>query len=198
MTMGRFLVPGLAFQTILVGLLLEWLWDRRVLAAAAVATTVLIGLLSGWDVHLVPQSIRYAFRFRYFNATRTEAGFWKVQRAMGPGRKEGALALKRISKPGDSLVYGAIGVIGYYSDLFIYDRFGLVTREVALMPRREDEPLRAPGHDLKVSRSFFLKQRPTFVAHARFRGGAPGRKSERSRRRVARVARSALMAKLCS
>ncbi len=91
-------------------------------------------------------------------------------------RRDEALALKRISLPGDSLVFGGIGSMGYYSDLFIYDQYGLVTREVALRPQNDDEPLSTPGHDLRVESNFFIKQRPTYISLASFVGGDIGGK----------------------
>ena len=59
---------------------------------------------------------------------------------------------------------GAIGAVGYYSNLFVFDRYGLVTRSVAL----QDAPqvLRKPGHDKRVSLDFFLDQEPTLMGHA--------------------------------
>jgi len=174
MTMGRFLVPGLAFQTLLIGASLQWLWERsapsRRLAAGVVVAAVIVGLVPGWNVHLVPRRVRDGLRFRYFNPKRTEQELWVAQSSRPRRAKEVGLALARISKPGDSLVVGAIGSIGYYSELFIYDRFGLVTREVALRPRPVDRILRAPGHDGKVSRSFFLDQHPTYIVHLALRG----------------------------
>lgn len=181
LTMGRFLVPGFAFAVILLGVSLEAVLAlapatvrTRATLGSAVAAIIVLGLLPGWDVHLVPDAFRYQFRFRYTNPRRTEAWLWSAQKRRPLNARDGALALKRISKPGDSLVYGAIGAIGYYSELFIYDRYGLVSREVALRERREDEPLRSPGHDGEVSRGFFLPQRPTFLALASFEGGDLG------------------------
>ena len=41
--------------------------------------------------------------------------------------------LRAHAPEGASLVYGAVGAVGYFSGLFIYDTNGLVTREVALL-----------------------------------------------------------------
>ena len=170
MTMGRFLVPAFAFQTIVLGLALSRIgrhWPRTpVLRVAGALVAIVVGLLPGWNVQLVPESILRQFRFMYFNpGFKTEYERWAAQSARPDRAKHVGLALKRISKPGDSIVVGGIGSLGYYSELFVYDRFGLVSREVALRPRREEEPLRAPGHDGKVSRAFFLHEHPTFIAH---------------------------------
>ena len=185
LAMGRFLVPGLAFGTILLGLLLEWLAGHsmatsrsRAFVAGTVALTLVTGALPGWDVHLVPESIRYKFWFRYHTSAspRSEASLWSANNISMLRRRDEALALKRISLPGDSLVFGGIGSMGYYSDLFIYDQYGLVTREVALRPQNDDEPLSTPGHDLRVESNFFIKQRPTYISLASFVGGDIGGK----------------------
>jgi hypothetical protein len=71
-------------------------------------------------------------------------------------------ALKRHTRAGESIVLGAIGAIGYYSDLFIYDLYGLTSREVALLdmpPRRS-----LAAHDRAVPLSFFLQKKPTYLA----------------------------------
>jgi hypothetical protein len=175
MTMGRFLVPAFAFQAMLIALALSRLerrWPRSLrLSAAGTLVAIVVGALPGWNVHLVPESVLAHFRFMYFNpGFKTEYDRWAAQNVKPERAREVGLALKRISKPGDSIVVGAIGSLGYYSELFIYDRFGLVTREVALNPRAADEPLRAPGHDGKVSRTFFLEEHPTFVTHTVIEG----------------------------
>ena len=78
--------------------------------------------------------------------------------------------------PGDSIVLGKIGLLGYYSDLHIYDRSGLVDRRVAMRPRTRN-PLRMPGHDSKVSTNFFFADEPTVVLHERLDGPPPSRKN---------------------
>ena len=180
MTMGRFLVPAFAFQTIVLGLALSWLGRHRVrtlvLSVAFVLVAIVVGLLPGWNVHLVPQSILLQLRFMYFQGGyKTQYEQWAAQSAKPERAKQVALALNRISKPGDSIVVGAIGSLGYYSELFVYDRFGLVSREVAMKPRRKGAPLRAPGHDWKVSRAFFLDRHPTFIIHMVIGGTELGR-----------------------
>ena len=79
------------------------------------------------------------------------AGYWA----------EVGRALARHAPPNASLVYGAVGAIGYHSNLFIHDRNGLVTREVAMRPPHQE--LRSPGHDKVVPAEFFLRLDPTFL-----------------------------------
>lgn len=170
MIMGRFLVPGLPFQSLLFGWLLNRLRGestiRRAAAAVLVAASIGIGLLPGWNLHLVPRSVRVKYRYMYSHpGFRSEYEEWQAHKEGVAYASEVGLALKRHSRPGDSVVVGAIGAIGYYSDLFVYDRFGLVSREVADFARQEERegPLRSPGHDVKVSRDFFLAEHPTYL-----------------------------------
>ena len=79
---------------------------------------------------------------------------------------EEALALKANFTPRDSIVTGVIGRIGYYSELHIYDRFGLVDRRVAMQPR---QLLRSPGHDKKAPLSLFFENEPALVHNSRSR-----------------------------
>ena len=101
---------------------------------------------------------------------------WRVEPNFFTDRKEEALALKAYFTPGDSIVLGKIGLLGYYSDLHIYDRSGLVDRRVAMRPRTRN-PLRMPGHDSKVSTDFFFADEPTVVLHERLDGPPPSRKN---------------------
>jgi arabinofuranosyltransferase len=175
LAMGRFLVPAFAFWAVLSGIALSASWTRstaaRALSLGGVAVAIVVGLLPGWNIHPVPQSVRAQYHFRYFNPPfKSEYDRWRRQRDSPIEGKRLGSALKRISKPGDSLVIGEVGAVGYASGLFIYDRFGLVTRSVTLNPRNPDEPLRAPGHDGKVSRDFFLREQPTYIAYMVLRG----------------------------
>ncbi len=136
---------------------------RRLALSCLAYVVIAIGLLPAWNLHIVPEEARSRFKFMYSHpGFRSEYERWEDQ-SRGPLRgREVGLALKEHSKPGDSLVIGAVGAVGYYSELFIYDRFGLVTREVALLPRG-DPGLRSPGHEFKVSRSFFVDRHPTYL-----------------------------------
>ncbi len=166
MTMGRFLIPGLSFQAIVFALLLQSFWKpgrlRQLVLTGASAIVMTLSLLPAWNIHIVPHSVRARFRFMYSHpGFRSEHERWVQHSSMPLIWKEIGLALKDHARPGDSLVVGAIGAIGYYSDLFVYDRFGLVTRKVTTVPRQKH--LRSPGHDGKVSRDFFVDEHPTFL-----------------------------------
>ena len=191
MPMGRFLIPGVAFGSLLMGWLMTRLSEhlssmvetatvarlvKHFLLVVLVGSTIAVGLLPAWDIHLVPESVRRAFHFRYLSPFLTEYELWKVPPNHFGDRREEALALKAHFTPSDGIVLGKIGIIGYYSGLHVYDRNGLVDRRVAMRPRKGDQ-LRMPGHDSKVHTDFFLADEPTVVLHERVDGPPPHRKN---------------------
>ena len=165
MTMGRFLVSMLPFSALLFGWLLNWLWERTpsgngaALAGATAAVVVALGLLPAAVIHVVPEGIRTRVDWKA-PPYLTEVEKWHVGRRHSLRQREMVLALKEITRPGDSLVTHAIGNLGYYSDLVIYDQAGLVDREVAA---RVVSELVAPGHDKIVPPEFFIKDSPAIL-----------------------------------
>jgi arabinofuranosyltransferase len=168
MGMGRLLVPALAFNTLLFGWLLGDIWNqslhRKVLATALGMLVVAIGALPGWDIDLVPESLRARFDVRkpFVKRYISEYGIWESEKKNALRWAEKGKFLKNYAKPGDTLVQGGIGAVGYYSELFIYDRFGLVTRSVALRKSEGDSLLMA-GHDKRVPPTFFISEKPTIL-----------------------------------
>jgi hypothetical protein len=169
MSMARLLVPALPYLALLAALPLRFLPARppreRVLRLAWPALLVAISLPPAFDVSLVPDSWRHPFRFR---ASRelSEYQFWKMQRDRTLQWKRTAAALNRFTQPGESLVVLPAGVLGYETQLFIYDRHGLVTREVARRPLYEwqlRKVWRPSGHHKRVPMEFFLSERPTYL-----------------------------------
>ena len=67
-----------------------------------------------------------------------------------------ALTLRQHFEPKDSVVTGAVGALGYYSGLHIYDKNGLVDRLVAMRELDASDALRMSGHDKRVDEGFFL------------------------------------------
>jgi hypothetical protein len=163
MPMGRFLVPSLAFQTLLIGSFCGFLRARNFersarLFALAIAA---LGVLPDFDTQLVPQSIRERFPFRLSNASFwEEKDAWRGMKEISPLLRERGEALARFTKPGESLVASSIGYVGYYSNLIIYDRFGLVSR---IRPSGAAKRLGSPGHDVHVHPHYFLRQKPTYL-----------------------------------
>ena len=196
MAMGRFLIPGFAFGALLTGWLMTRLWEhlssmvetatvarlvKHLVFVVLVGSTIAVGLLPAWNVHLVPDSVRHAFHFRYdWEYKATEFELWREFRFRSVNQvdKEVALALRTHLEPEDSIVEGAIGRLGYYSGLEIYDRVGLVDRRVALLPRNPSK-LRSPGHDSQVERAspIFLEDVPTVLDYRRITGPAPDQKN---------------------
>ena len=165
MTMGRFLVPMLPFTVLLFGWLLKWLWERNqsmkdaVLVGGTVTVVIALSLLPAANVHVVPEQIRMRIDWKT-PPYLSELTKWNVGRRHSIQMREMALALNDFTEPEDTLVTHAVGNLGYYSHLFVYDRSGLLNREVAARPVTQ---LIAPGHDKLVPPEFFLKERPTIL-----------------------------------
>jgi arabinofuranosyltransferase len=171
MCFGRFLLPALPFAVLVFAKFLQALAEdgRRALALAAAGLVAALNVAPAFGVHAVPQSVRETCFFR-FNATdpttgaiywRDELEQWRDMQARAADWAVVGRALARNTEPGDSLVFGPMGAIGYYSELFLYDIFGLVTREVT----REvpASARRSPGHDKNVAPEYFLPERPTYM-----------------------------------
>jgi len=159
MAFFRFLAPLTPFLALLLAGGLERL--PRALSVCTGLLAIGLSLLPAFELHLVPASVRERVYFRTFlkKGYETELGRFETSRRNlalyeGIGR-----ALSRVAGPGDSLVMGPIGAIGYYSGVIIHDRNGLVDREVA---RRPSSGTRSAGHDKRVPRSFFADRRPTW------------------------------------
>lgn len=166
MTMGRLLVPAMPFLAVSGALVVDrvataerggttWAW-------AIVAGLVVLSLLPSFNLHPVPRAVREAVDFRgNLPGYATEYERWKGMRGNTARWTLLGRALARHTRPGESLVSDAIGAVGYYSGLFIYDQYGLVDREVA---RRETDPgRRSAGHDKFVEPEFFLGRKPTYL-----------------------------------
>jgi len=172
MAMGRFLLPSWAFCAVLFAWFFHDLRSNAGAVPAAIVTGLVLalGTLPGFDRQLIsPDSLR-AFHFRHnqdASEFRSEFQQWQRQQRVAIRRGIMGRAMARWIDPDHKLVSGTIGAVGYYSDLFIYDKNGLVTREVAL---RQPPPgsLRSPGHDKAVPDAFFLDDpayAPTVVGY---------------------------------
>jgi len=177
MAMGRFLIPGLAFASILLAWALTDLWGksrfRRTATVVGMLGVIALGLLPGWDVHLTPLSVREAFRFRH-NAPKFKSEFakWQAQAVntaewTRSGKALRDYAAQRLADvPNVSYVASGMGARGYYSELYIYDRYGLIDRRVARRAVDADEPMRSAGHDKRVLKEYFLDDCPTILQAA--------------------------------
>lgn len=161
----RILVPGVPFLGVLLGL--GWKsWEdssagRTRLGVMGLSLAAL-SVLPAFDLHLVPESAREAVAIREkLGFFRSENEQWQAMNDHVATWTEKGLALKQYADKGDSYVAAAIGATGYYSNLYIYDRNGLVNREVAMQPWSGE--LRSPGHDKVVDRSFFYDKKPDIL-----------------------------------
>jgi hypothetical protein len=166
MTSFRLLLPAVVFTSLLLAVLLAELWERgggpRIVAAAFGAAVVIAGLLPSWNIHLAPQGLRDSLSVREVPARfRTEFEQWRIMAEQEEKWRVKGQTLARVAAPDATIVQIAIGAVGYYSGLELYDRQGLVTREVALRPH--EGPLRTPGHDKLVPTEFFLDREPTYL-----------------------------------
>ena len=174
MAMGRFLVPGLAFSTILLAWILDDLWaagwPRRAATVVVTGAIIAIGLLPGWNRHVVPETVRERFRFR-FNKPEFDSEYdrWRHQiKNTAEGTKLGKALRSYVSQrqlPDEhpSYVCGGIGAVAYYSDVYIHDSNGLVTPEVARRKLDHSQKLRSPGHEKWVPSEYFLKDQPVIL-----------------------------------
>jgi len=161
--LGRLLVPTLAPTAVLLALLVDRIEARaRVGAWAAGLTACLLGALPLLDLHPVPLALRERLDFRWSKrAFASEIAQWRRVAELRGQLERLAAALAANTQFGQSLVADAIGVIGYRTELWIHDRFGLVDRDVA---RLDIPPLRAsPGHDRAVTARFFLSRNPDYL-----------------------------------
>jgi arabinofuranosyltransferase len=173
MPMGRFLVSSFPFFALLIGQAAqEWPEKQRSFRPAVALAVVVLSLLPAWNIQPTPRSFLQSLKFRYStHGYLSDYGFLDRRRRVIATWKKIGLTLKRRSHAGDSLVFGAVGAIGYYSDLHVYDRFGLVSPKVVAQARREARAgLRSPGHDVKVSPTFFLDEHPTYLTLGIVRG----------------------------
>jgi hypothetical protein len=174
MAFGRFLIPALPFVALLLcaGLSGFEAQGRRAVAVAYALLCCGLVLPAAFDGDVLPERWRTAFGFRHNTPQaleRSEWGQWYRMREQAIEFADIGKALKHLAEPGDSVVYGAVGALGYYSGLRVYDRNGLVTREVAL---RDPLPqATSPGHDKAVPPEFFSRYKPTFMDGAWFPGG---------------------------
>jgi len=164
MCFGRFLVPALPFVAVLFSRGAYALEEdgRRGVLVPFTAVLVALSLLPAWDRHPVPEAVRRDLAFRHRapeDRFRSEYEQWRFMRDNALHWAVLGRALALHTQPGDSVVLGAVGAAGYYSDRFVYDRFGLVTRGVRADP---DHELSSPGHDVIAERSSFQEFSPTY------------------------------------
>lgn len=164
MCMHRFLITALPFVALVAARgMARWAeGSGRPVLLGLTGLTLALSLLPGWNVHVVPRSVREVFHYRWrVENHKSEYGRWDDQKANTAEWTAIGRALAMHTQPGESLVIGHIGAIGYYTDLVILDRKGLVNREVAKFVAPAER--QSPGHDIRAPLSFFAPDEPTYM-----------------------------------
>jgi hypothetical protein len=174
MAMGRFILPGMPFLVVLLAASLAVLErERRVpLARAFSAFAILAAALACTDASVAPDAPRQLLHFRWNEPrAQSEIEMWRGMRDRAAYWSMLGRAIALHARPGDSITLGPIGAIGYFSDITIYDTFGLTSVAVA---KREAPLARAsPGHDKAVGPEFYADRRPTYRDAYLVRQGSP-------------------------
>lgn len=158
MAMGRLLVPAVPLLALAAGAAAEAGTGWAVVMAAVAA----VGAAPLYNAHVVPAAVRAGFKVRDNTETfRSEYAQWRYMAENAKRWRQLGRALRAVAEPGDSLVVGAVGAVGYETDLWIWDRYGLVTPEVAGRDGHREQA--SPGHEKEVPIRFFVSRRPTFL-----------------------------------
>lgn len=163
MTYFRVMVPGVAFMALSFALALKAFEKRSPTAVPLTAVLIAgMGMLPALNLYMTPPRLRERLDIREkLPIFRTENEQWQAMVDHTEAWADKGKALASYADPGETYVAAAIGNVGYYSELFIYDRNGLVTREVAMIPWNGE--LRSPGHDKTVEPDFFLPLKPDIL-----------------------------------
>ena len=154
MPFGRFLVPALPA----VALLFAWGVSRLPKKTALLLFTLclLFSISEINDKGLAPDGLRRSLHFRQDREFQTEVARWQEMKKNAAAWDLWGRALAQETAPGESIILGGIGAIGYRAPhLTIYDTYGLVTPEVAAHTEPIEEA--SPGHDIRVQNDFFLR-----------------------------------------
>ncbi len=161
MPLGRFLVPALPFAALFVaGAWRAGSGGLRLGPLAFVAAALALNVAAARDRNVVPDPVLRAAHFRLDRTWMTELSRWREMRRSTERHTLCGRALATFVRPGESIVLGAIGAIGYYSDLRVFDVHGLVSPRV--LDATTPLPHHSPGHDFEVSARFFLDRDPTY------------------------------------
>lgn len=161
MPMWRYLVPVAPFAALLLRDLVRSEGRRAWPRIGTGVLVILLSLPSAFGVEWLPRKWVEALAFREgFWSTLTEYDSWRLD--VEAAEDSSALeALRLHTRPGESLITGAIGRIGYATDLVIYDPFGLVTPTGVPLQRLRSG---SPGHDVRASPDLLFRFRPTYYS----------------------------------
>jgi arabinofuranosyltransferase len=166
MAYARFLVPGIAPAFLALALYhgssSQSPEERSSLAfpAAMLAGSALA--LTNWN--FLPKAVEDTVHFRWNDEQyKTENFVWQEMKQRAFEWSHLGKALGQHTQPGEVIVRGAIGAMGYYSELFFLDTYGLVCDEVAW---GESSPSNhSPGHDKQVLDAYFLPRNPDYFTY---------------------------------
>jgi len=187
MPMGRFLLPSVPFLALVAGVVVAAPLGRsrdeasqpRAWHRTAKSAALTLVLLAGWTPALVghpptPRAWREAVSFRWGRPYETEAAF---RRGVIARAEHWALEGRALAQhlPADaSLVRGAVGAVGYYSGIVLYDRFGLTDRRAAVEFEPDLTERVMPGHDRRAPVTFFADREPDYWYSNLVFGEGPG------------------------
>ncbi len=164
MGMFRFAVPAIPFLGVLFASAIERTSNSGAFARRLATTLFALHTLVALSVSFGFEPLR-AFLRRSASPeskpSQSQLQELRFQRDDAESWSDLGRALKRHCKPGDSLVARGIGAMGYYSDLTIFDRHGLVTTSVSHGGLARTRG--AAGHDLFVGVKFFEPRAPTYA-----------------------------------
>lgn len=180
MAMWRFFVPAMPFLALFAGV-----WIARVGRGAVVrrrlALQALLGavLLMGSTPALFaappwPHAVLVATKFRWRMPYQSEHEFLRGDAGRATHWATLGRALALHTGPDESLVAEAVGAVGYHTQLTLFDRYGLVDREVARTIEADPKQMRHPGHDVHAPLAFFADREPTYVAAELYLGEHAG------------------------
>lgn len=167
MAMARFMVPLVPLLGLLTAAALcppSGSLKRPVGLVLLVVTAGAMGLnmLPRFDLHATPLSWRERVHFRWNHVYyMSEHEYWYRMKVNVEQWTLIGNLLRSMSTPDQSIVTGGIGAMGYYSRMRVYDKFGLVSREVARSDIPRDQM--SAGHDKSVDPFFFSKYHPDYV-----------------------------------
>jgi hypothetical protein len=163
MAMGRFMVPMLPFLALMFAGGWESFGRKRLgpleLGPLVAVTCVTLSILPCFNRCAFPESLRERFHFRWSNPVyENEFEMWSNMKKRARGWTWQGRALAQLTEPGESMIIGPIGALGYYSGLELFDTYGLTSR---LYAPEDVEPQRSsPGHDRACATELGARPRP--------------------------------------
>ena len=166
--MGRFVMPSVPFAFVALGAAVAAREEGgprlRVAPAALAAVAALLSLLPAYGHTAVPGGVLDALHYNWNDKQRqSDLALWRGEVDRAAIWRDLGRALAIHAEPDDSLVTASVGAIGYHCHVFLYDQYGLVSREVAAEPAPEGRRLSA-GHDKFVAVDYFEPFEPTFMS----------------------------------